>query len=171
MVDQAWAQDARRSRRTTGEADEGCKGGWICDRDDVLQHHGETDFWLNGRGYYRCKRCRSAAVARRRRKVKESLSRRRVVHVAYVDSIATCAHCTSITSSHRRSATSSTTKEWPWPSISCGSRRKSACFCALIAMPRWRTERRPYQRARWVGTFRRSTLAIRGSSIGRVFGC
>lgn len=32
-----------------------------CDR------HGETDFWLDGRG---CKRCRSAAVARRRRKVK-----------------------------------------------------------------------------------------------------
>jgi transposase len=35
--------------------------------------HGETDFWLNGRGYYRCKRCRSAAVARRRRKVKTIL--------------------------------------------------------------------------------------------------
>jgi transposase len=36
-------------------------------------HHGETDFWLDGRGYYRCKRCRSAAVARRRRKVKAIL--------------------------------------------------------------------------------------------------
>jgi 5-methylcytosine-specific restriction endonuclease McrA len=35
--------------------------------------HGETDFWLDGRGYYRCKRCRSAAVARRRRKVKAVL--------------------------------------------------------------------------------------------------
>ncbi len=35
--------------------------------------HGETDFWLDGRGYYRCKRCRSAAVARRRRKVKAIL--------------------------------------------------------------------------------------------------
>jgi transposase-like protein len=32
--------------------------------------HGETEFWLNGRGYYGCKKCRSAAVARRRRKVK-----------------------------------------------------------------------------------------------------
>jgi hypothetical protein len=32
--------------------------------------HGETDFCLDGRDYYRCKRCRSAAVARRRRKVK-----------------------------------------------------------------------------------------------------
>jgi transposase len=37
------------------------------------EHHGETDFWLDGRGYYRCKRCRSAAVARRRRKVKAIL--------------------------------------------------------------------------------------------------
>lgn len=35
--------------------------------------HGETDFWLNGRGYYRCKRCRSDAVVRRRRKVKAIL--------------------------------------------------------------------------------------------------
>jgi transposase len=32
--------------------------------------HGETEFWLTGRGYYRCKRCRSDAVTRRRRKVK-----------------------------------------------------------------------------------------------------
>jgi Homeodomain-like domain len=37
------------------------------------RHHGETDFWLDRRGYYRCKACRSAAVARRRRKMKEIL--------------------------------------------------------------------------------------------------
>jgi hypothetical protein len=30
-------------------------------------------FWLDGRGYYRCKVCRSDAVARRRRKVKQIL--------------------------------------------------------------------------------------------------
>jgi DNA-directed RNA polymerase specialized sigma24 family protein len=36
-------------------------------------HHGETEFCLEGRGYYRCKRCRSDAVARRRRKVKAIL--------------------------------------------------------------------------------------------------
>jgi transposase len=36
-------------------------------------HHGETEFFLEGRGYYRCKRCRSEAVARRRRKVKTIL--------------------------------------------------------------------------------------------------
>jgi 5-methylcytosine-specific restriction endonuclease McrA len=33
-------------------------------------HHGETDFFLEGRGSYRCLRCRRDRVARRRRKVK-----------------------------------------------------------------------------------------------------
>jgi transposase len=35
--------------------------------------HGDTDFYLDGRGYYRCKQCRSEAVSRRRRKVKTIL--------------------------------------------------------------------------------------------------
>jgi transposase len=35
--------------------------------------HGETEFVLEGRGHYRCKRCRSESVARHRRKVKETL--------------------------------------------------------------------------------------------------
>jgi len=35
--------------------------------------HGTSRFVLNARGYYRCKRCRSEAVARRRRKVKAIL--------------------------------------------------------------------------------------------------
>jgi hypothetical protein len=35
--------------------------------------HGETEYYLDGRGYYRCKRCRSDSVARRRRKVKAIL--------------------------------------------------------------------------------------------------
>ncbi len=33
--------------------------------------HGETEFVLEGRGHYRCKRCRSESVARHRRKVKD----------------------------------------------------------------------------------------------------
>jgi len=37
------------------------------------KHHGETPFVLDQQGYYRCKRCRSASVSRRRRKVKEVL--------------------------------------------------------------------------------------------------
>lgn len=39
----------------------------------TCKHHGETEFFVEGRGYYRCKRCRSEAVARRRRKVKSIL--------------------------------------------------------------------------------------------------
>ncbi len=35
--------------------------------------HGETAHVLDGRGYYRCRRCRAEAVSRRRRKVKEIL--------------------------------------------------------------------------------------------------
>ena len=39
----------------------------------VCRYHGETDFILEGRGYYRCKKCRSERVARRRRDVKTAL--------------------------------------------------------------------------------------------------
>ena len=35
--------------------------------------HGETDFALEGRGYYRCKLCRQEQVARRRRALKATL--------------------------------------------------------------------------------------------------
>jgi hypothetical protein len=34
------------------------------------KRHGNTEFVLEGRGYYRCKRCRQEQVARRRRRVK-----------------------------------------------------------------------------------------------------
>jgi hypothetical protein len=37
------------------------------------RHHGQTEFVVEGRGYYRCVRCRSEAVARRRRAVKKIL--------------------------------------------------------------------------------------------------
>jgi transposase len=37
--------------------------------------HGETMFVLDRRGYYRCRRCRSASVSRRRRRLKEQLVR------------------------------------------------------------------------------------------------
>jgi transposase len=38
-----------------------------CDR------HGETEFVIEGRGYYRCKRCRAESVARHRQKLKAIL--------------------------------------------------------------------------------------------------
>ena len=37
------------------------------------RRHGVTEFILEGRGYYRCKQCRAAAVAKRRRVVKKKL--------------------------------------------------------------------------------------------------
>ncbi len=37
------------------------------------RHHGLTEFALEGRGHYRCKRCRSEAVSRRRRVAKQTL--------------------------------------------------------------------------------------------------
>jgi transposase len=39
----------------------------------TCRRHGSTDFWLDSRGRYRCLRCRSEAVTRRRRKVKKTL--------------------------------------------------------------------------------------------------
>ena len=39
----------------------------------VCRLHGTTTFVLEGRGYYRCARCRSSAVSKRRRKVKQIL--------------------------------------------------------------------------------------------------
>jgi transposase len=37
------------------------------------RRHGMTEFWLEGRGYYRCKRCRMERVSQRRRKIKRIL--------------------------------------------------------------------------------------------------
>jgi DNA-binding transcriptional ArsR family regulator len=39
----------------------------------ICPRHGKTDFVLEGRGSYRCKRCRSEGVSRRRRRLKELL--------------------------------------------------------------------------------------------------
>jgi 5-methylcytosine-specific restriction endonuclease McrA len=35
--------------------------------------HGETSFVIDRQGYYRCRRCRSASVSRRRRRLKQTL--------------------------------------------------------------------------------------------------
>jgi transposase len=39
----------------------------------ACSRHGETSYVLDGRGYYRCRRCRAEAVSRRRRKMKTIL--------------------------------------------------------------------------------------------------
>jgi transposase-like protein len=62
----------RPGRRPSGQA-KAAKQAGLATVTMACVHHGEADFWLDARGYYRCKRCRSAAVARRRRKVKAIL--------------------------------------------------------------------------------------------------
>jgi transposase len=59
-------------RRSWAQADAAKRAG-LATVTMSCARHGETEFWLNGRGYYGCKKCRSAAVARRRRKVKAIL--------------------------------------------------------------------------------------------------
>jgi hypothetical protein len=61
-----------RGRRASEQAARAKREGLA----SVVMHcprHGDTEFWLASRGYYRCKRCRSDAVARRRRRVKAIL--------------------------------------------------------------------------------------------------
>lgn len=62
---------ATEDRRITGAAK--TAGRLTIER--TRRHHGPTDFWLEGRGAYRCLLCRSEAVVRRRRKMKEMLVR------------------------------------------------------------------------------------------------
>jgi DNA-binding transcriptional ArsR family regulator len=62
-----------RTHRARRENAHGIRG---VDSDRVemeCARHGRTDFWLEGRGIYRCLRCRSEAVSRRRRRLKEIL--------------------------------------------------------------------------------------------------
>lgn len=61
-----------RGRRPSREARAAREAG-LTAQDMSCPRHGETEFSLDGRGCYRCKRCRSAAVTRRRRKVKAIL--------------------------------------------------------------------------------------------------
>jgi transposase-like protein len=59
--------------RRSGEIARDAKDAGVATVTMLCSRHGETEFFLEGRGYYRCKRCRSEAVARRRRKVKTIL--------------------------------------------------------------------------------------------------
>lgn len=63
-----------QAQRWAGE--ESTRAGKASGKATVMREcrqHGMTEFWLEGRGYYRCKRCRLERVSRRRRKVKQIL--------------------------------------------------------------------------------------------------
>jgi transposase len=102
------------------------------------RHHGETDFVLDKRGQYRCKQCRSKAVARRRRRVKRLLVDEAGGPAQCADTPAMCEPCTSTTSSRRASVTKSTLGARRWLSIACVLRRESASYSAPTAMQRSR---------------------------------
>jgi 5-methylcytosine-specific restriction endonuclease McrA len=69
------------SRSASGSAStpRPCPTGWRSTVSRLLTttllcaYHGESEFILEGRGYYRCKRCRSDGVTRHRRKLKSIL--------------------------------------------------------------------------------------------------
>jgi transposase-like protein len=61
-----------RGRRPSEQA-KAAKQAGLASVTMLCSRHGDAEFYLDGRGYYRCKQCRSAAVVRRRRKVKAIL--------------------------------------------------------------------------------------------------
>jgi DNA-binding transcriptional ArsR family regulator len=66
----------RHGLRTAGarrKDSAGVRGVDAARRTMDCHRHGATEFWLDSRGIYRCLRCRSEAVARRRRRLKEIL--------------------------------------------------------------------------------------------------
>jgi DNA-binding CsgD family transcriptional regulator len=62
------ASDQRRVLETKRPKDAGLSEALM-----LCSAHGETSFVLDERGYYRCRRCRSASVSRRRRRLKQTL--------------------------------------------------------------------------------------------------
>jgi hypothetical protein len=61
-----------RGRRRSPESRAASEAG-VVEMRMTCPTHGATDYVRDGRGYYRCRRCRAEAVSRRRRKVKELL--------------------------------------------------------------------------------------------------
>ena len=62
-----------RTHRARRENSRGTRGVHVDRQIMTCPRHGATEFWLEQRGIYRCLRCRSEAVARRRRKLKTIL--------------------------------------------------------------------------------------------------
>jgi transposase len=58
---------ARRDRRRAA------RNGRLSTVQDVCRRHGKASFYLDHEGYCRCKKCRTEAVMRRRRRVKRTL--------------------------------------------------------------------------------------------------
>jgi hypothetical protein len=61
------------SRLRRGQESDGARAAGLRRARMTCAIHGVTEFVVTQRGYYRCARCRTAAVAKRRRRVKEIL--------------------------------------------------------------------------------------------------
>src|ERR1044072_7594699 len=122
--------NCRRPRRRGGE---GRTAMFECRR------HGSTEFRLEGRGHYRCKRCRSEAVVQRRRKVKRKLGdEARAALALSVDTAGGSGLCNSIIpipgARNSTSLSAGTLALWL-----DAAPRSASVFCSVpIAMPRWR---------------------------------
>ena len=62
-----------RTWRARRAGSHGMRGVDVPRKEGECRRHGVTEFWLDNRGIYRCLRCRSEAVSRRRRRLKEIL--------------------------------------------------------------------------------------------------
>ncbi len=103
--------------------------------------HGVTAFIARQPSGYRCLKCRSAAVTKKRRRVKLALVQEaggKCALCGYARSIAALEfHHVDPRQSFSRSAMPVS----PGPSSAPGRRRRSACSYVPTAMPRWKLER------------------------------
>jgi transposase len=131
------AHDLRTHRARKQDA-HGVRGLHVDRKELECPRHGRTEFWLESRGIYRCLSCRSEAVSRRRRKLKEILVRKRAGAATSAVTTAGSARSSSTTAtvSRRSSASRIAASRDRWRPF--GPRPRSAFCCAQTAIPRWR---------------------------------
>lgn len=121
-------------RKRSREAGDPPKMEMLCRR------HGRTEFTLEGRGYYRCARCRVEAVSKRRRLVKQTLVEEREGAALYADTAGACRPSTSIILMRELRPSSLDSKGTRGRLIGLARRQGSAPSYARTVMPRWRQD-------------------------------
>ena len=104
----------------------------------VCRHHGETEFWIEGRGAYRCLACRSEGVANRRRRAKQTL----VSEAGGSCRLCGYSRCVAALHFHHLDPGEkrfSMGREGVTRSLAeMRAEARDACSCARTATPRWR---------------------------------
>lgn len=144
----------------------------------TCRHHGETEFIIEGRGYYRCKRCRAEGVVRRRHKLKSILVQEaggRCVICGY-DRQVRALHFHHLEPEHKRLGLSGQGVTYSLETLRAEA--QSASCSVPIATPRSRTALRRFPLQFGSGPLgpihrnpQRYYTIIRGSSIGGANGC